>query len=165
MAFAQREEPTRVLAATYYPQSLEQATESLIAGNIVSVSQQVEYRAGKSVVLTPGFEAKPGSIFAARTEYVGIKLGEGQADHLLVKSYPNPFVERTTIVYQLANTAVTNLFIRNAEGKIVGKLVENQLQQAGRYEVEWRADQVPVGQYICTLEAGNQHLSSQIVRK
>ena len=165
LAFAQKEEPTRLLAETYYPQSLEQASESLIARNIVSVSQQVEYRAGKSVELTPGFEAKAGSVFAAHTEFVGINFGEGHADHLLVSSYPNPFVEKTTIVYQLANTAVTNLIISNAEGKVVSKLVDNQLQQAGRYEVEWRADQVPVGQYICTLEAGKQHLSSHIIRK
>ncbi|GAB4048002.1 T9SS type A sorting domain-containing protein [Spirosoma litoris] len=165
LALAQKEDLTRTLAATYYPQPLEQAVKSLIASNIVSVSQQVEYRAGKSILLNPGFEAKAGSIFAAHTEYTAINLGDGHSDHLLIKTYPNPFVEKTTIVYQLASTAVTNLFISDAEGKVVGRLVNNQLQQAGRYEVEWLADQLPTGAYICTLEAGQQHISNRLIRK
>ena len=164
-ALAQNEEPNRLLTSTYYPKALEQASRSLTAGNVVSASQQVEYRAGKSVLLTTGFEAKAGSIFAARTDYVGINMGEGRSEHMLVTTYPNPFVERTTIVYQLANTAVTRLFISDAEGKMVGNLVDNQLQEAGRHEVEWRAGQLPAGAYICTLEAGKQRISSRVVIK
>jgi hypothetical protein len=165
LAFAQTQQPTRVLAATHYPQRLEQATESLLASNIVSANQQVEYRAGKSVVLTPGFEAKAGSVFAAHTEYVGITMDDTHSEHLLVTTYPNPFVERTTIVYQLASTTHTNLYVSDANGKIIGRLVDNEFQQAGRYEVEWRTDHLPAGTYICTLEAGKQHISSHLVRK
>ena len=165
LAMAQKEQPVRLLAATYYSQTLEQAEVSLVASNVISASQQIEYRAGKSVLLTPGFEAKAGSVFAAHTDYIGTNIGEGISEHLLIKTYPNPFTEKATIVYQLANTAFTNLFISNADGKVVGKLVDNQLQQAGRYEVEWRPDQLPTGSYICTLEAGKQHISSHIIRK
>ena len=165
LALAQTDGTTRLLAATYYPEPLEQAIVSLVASNIISTHQQVEYRAGKSVLLTPGFEAKAGSVFAAHTEYIGINLGEGHSDHLLVMTYPNPFVERTTVVYQLASTAYASVFISNTEGKVVGRLVDNQLQQAGRYEVEWRAEQLPAGSYICTLEAGKQLISSHIIRK
>ena len=165
LAFAQTQQPTRLLAATYYPQRLEQAAESLMASNIVSANQQVEYRAGKSVLLTPGFQAKAGSVFAAHTDYVGINMDDTHAEHLLVRTYPNPFVERTTIVYQLASTTHTNLYVSDAHGKVVGRLVDNEFQPAGRYEVEWRTDQLPVGSYVCTLEAGKQMISSHLVRK
>jgi hypothetical protein len=165
LALAQPQQANRVLAATYYPQRLEQAVESLMASNIVSASQQVEYRAGKSVVLAPGFVAEAGSVFAAHTEYVGITMDDTHSEHLLVSTYPNPFVERTTIVYQLASTTHTNLYVSDAHGKVVGRLVDNQLQQAGRYKVEWRTDQLPAGSYVCTLEAGKQQLSSHLVRK
>ena len=165
LALAQKEGPSRSLAATYYSQALEQAEQSLVARNVVFIDQKVEYRAGKSVLLTPGFEAKAGSVFAAHTDYVGVNMGEGSSDHLLLTTYPNPFVERTTITYQLASTAVTSVFVSNSDGKIVGRLVNNEIQQAGRHEVEWRAGQLPAGSYICTLEAGKQHISSRLIVK
>ena len=60
LAIAQKQEPIRSLSATYYPQALERATVSLTANNVVSASQQVEYRAGKSVLLTPVSKQKRG---------------------------------------------------------------------------------------------------------
>lgn len=166
LGMAQRiEEPIRSLAATYYPNPLEQASESLIANNIVTATQQVKYRAGKSVLLTPGFEAKAGAVFVADTKYYRASLVQERSEKLLVMNFPNPFVEKTTIVYQLANDGYTNLYVSNSDGKIVGLLVNNQFQEAGRHEVEWRADQLPAGSYLCTLEANRQRISSRIVRK
>lgn len=165
LALAQKEEPTRLLAATYYSQALEQAVQSLVAGNVVFDNQVVEYRAGKSVVLTPGFEAKIGSVFAAHTDYIEVTMGEGLSDHLLLTTYPNPFIERTTITYQLTNTTLTSVFVRDSDGKLVSQLINNEIQQAGRHEIEWRAEKLPAGSYICTLEAGKQHISSRVIIK
>jgi len=165
LAVAQDGEPIRSLSATYYPQSLERAAVSLVANNIVSASQEVEYRAGKSVVLTPGFEAKAGAVFTAHTGAVKrVSLG-GDGAFLALKGYPNPFVERATISYKLADDGLTSLFITSSDGKVVGRLVDNKFQSAGQYDVEWQADQLPSGSYLCVLENGGKRIASRLIRK
>ncbi|GAB4001908.1 hypothetical protein GCM10028807_59230 [Spirosoma daeguense] len=165
LAFAQDEEPVRSLGATYYAKSLEQANVSLVASNIVSSSQQVEYKAGKSVVLTPGFEARPGAVFTAHTGAVKSTFKEGDNALLAIIGYPNPFIERTNISYKLADNAYTNLYVTTTEGKVVGRLVDNKFQSAGQYDVEWRAADLPSGSYLCVLEAGGKRVASRLIRK
>ena len=165
LAVAQDGEPIRSLSATYYAQSLERAAVSLMANNIVSASQQVEYRAGKSVLLTPGFEAKAGAVFTAHTGVVKHVSLEGEGALLSLRGYPNPFVERANISYKLANDGITSLFITSSDGKIVGRLIDNKFQSAGQYDVEWQAGQLPSGSYLCILETSGKRIASRIIRK
>ena len=51
----------------------------------------------------------------------------------LLANYPNPFNPETWIPYQLAKSAVVNIFIHSADGKLVRKLELGQLA-AGIYE-------------------------------
>ncbi|WP_288424261.1 T9SS type A sorting domain-containing protein [uncultured Spirosoma sp.] len=162
LALAQFEEPNRVLDRYYLPNRLEQATLNLTASNSVSSSQLTEYQAGKSVVLTAGFETRPSTLFAASIKKSG--PGEG-VSKLTVTTYPNPFVERTTITYQLADAGYATVSINDMNGKQISRPVDNQLQSAGRYELVWQADQLPSGAYICTLETGSKRVSTRIIRK
>ena len=165
IALAQDEETVRSLGATYYAKPLEQAYVALVASNVVSASQQVEYRAGKSVLLRPGFEARAGAVFTAHTGAAKFAFKEGDGALLSVIGYPNPFIDRTNISYKLADNGYTSLFITTTEGKEIGRLVDNKFQAAGQYDVEWRATDLPSGSYLCVLEAGGKRIASRLIRK
>lgn len=163
LATAQQIEATRLLTSDYQAQSLEQALTTLTATNTVDAPMAVEYKAGQSVVLRAGFEAKVGSVFTAQTGPVSaLALGEGM---LSLLAYPNPFVEVTTISYVLPRAGRTSVQIRDPEGKLVSQLVDGQYQEAGRHSVEWSGAGVAVGTYVCIIETGTQRLSRRIIRK
>lgn len=163
---AQEIEPSRWLTSGYQPQSVEQALATLTATNRVEARTVVTYKAGQSVVLEPGFEAKAGSVFTAHTGIVSLPaLDEGKLNSLTLLTYPNPFAEVTTITYVLTKPSRTSLHIRDAEGRLIRQLVDDHYQEAGRHSVEWRGGEVPAGTYVCVLDIGTQRLSRRIIRK
>jgi flagellar hook assembly protein FlgD len=72
----------------------------------------------------------------------------------LLQNYPNPFNPVTVINYQLPKNSDVKLGIYNAQGKLMGILV-NESQSAGDYNVEWNAGAFPSGVYYYRLEAGS----------
>lgn len=70
------------------------------------------------------------------------------------QNYPNPFNPSTTINYQLPIAGNVKISIYDALGKNVGTLV-NKSQNAGNYNIEWNAANLPSGVYIYKIEAGS----------
>ena len=166
LATAQGNEPSRWLAGDYQPQAVEQAVATLTAGNTIGAGVRTTYKAGQSVVLNAGFEAKAGSVFLAHTGLVsGLSTGEPDFVSLTISAYPNPFDQVTTITYVLTKPGRTSLQISNADGKLIRQLVEDRYQEAGRYSVEWKGDEIPAGLYVCTLQTGSQRVVGRIIRK
>ena len=168
LAIAQGTSESRLINTDYKAGSThtEQALRTLSATNKLGAESQVDYKAGQAVVLLPGFEAKAGSVFVAHIGDVSIIASvEGQEAPLTVTVYPNPFEETTTISYSLLKSARVTLFVSDAKGAIVGRLVDGQQQDAGRHDVEWRGGLLSAGTYICTLDADQQRVSNRIVRK
>jgi len=58
-------------------------------------------------------------------------------DYILEQNYPNPFNPTTTLTYILPKTSNVTLTIYNSLGQEVAKLVNNQIQNAGKYTVTW----------------------------
>ncbi len=166
LATAQGIEQSRWLAGDYQPQPDEQAVATLTAGNTIGAGVRTTYKAGQSVVLNAGFEAKAGSVFLAHTGAVsGFSLTGTDFVSLTIRAYPNPFDQVTTITYVLTKPGRTSLQISDADGKLIRQLVEDRYQEAGRYSVEWKADAVSAGLYVCTLHTGSQRIASRIIRK
>lgn len=163
LASAQAIESTRLLAGNYQPQAVEQAVVTLMATNTVAPRTLVEYKAGQSVVLQPGFQAKTGSVFKAHTG--AVSLTESNLNSLTIQAYPNPFDQVTTISYVLTRPSQVSLQISDAEGKLIHQLVSGHYEEAGRHSVEWKTGTIPAGTYICILDAGPQRLSRRIIRK
>ncbi len=69
--------------------------------------------------------------------------------------YPNPSDGFTTIEYEMDNNSGITLAIFNHLGQQVDVLV-NETQGAGRHQVTWNAEEMPVGAYYVRLQAGNQ---------
>ncbi|GAB4036945.1 T9SS type A sorting domain-containing protein [Spirosoma jeollabukense] len=144
-------------------QYLEQAVATIEAVNTVSRLTTVEYRAGRSVTLLPGFEARTGSTFSANIKPVN--TGQEGDTRLQLTAFPNPFEHSTTIDYYLPADGKVNLWITDTHGKIVGQLVQDENQSAGQHKVKWRPQSVASGIYIPVVEANQEKAASRIVKK
>lgn len=142
-------------------QYLQEATETVEAVNKVGKSIDIEYRAGKTVVLLPGFEAKTGSVFVANVRPVSANVEKG----LELTAFPNPFEQTTTISYYLPANGKVNLWIVDAQGKLIHRLIDDQEQTAGKHEINWDASSASSGVYLSIVESNKQRVSGRIVKK
>ena len=77
----------------------------------------------------------------------------------LSQNYPNPFKECTKIKYCLPFRTDVNLTICDSRGTIF-KVLVNQIQEAGTYEVNFHRNYFPGGEYFCQIQAGHTSTSS-----
>ncbi|NUO81362.1 T9SS type A sorting domain-containing protein [candidate division KSB1 bacterium] len=80
--------------------------------------------------------------------------------YVLEQNYPNPFNPSTTITYSLPLNKKVTLRIYDMMGRVVRTLVDDQMQSAGRYKVQWdgrnqHGTRVASGVYLYALEFGN----------
>lgn len=143
-------------------QYLEQAVITIEATNTVGASTTVEYRAGRSVTMLPGFEARVGSTFTADIKPVDI----GKEDATLrLTTFPNPFDQSTMIDYYLPAAGNVAVWILDAQGKLIQKLVDEKSQAAGHHRVEWRPEGASPGVYIPIIEANQQKAAGRVLKK
>ncbi|GAB2520307.1 T9SS type A sorting domain-containing protein [Spirosoma aerophilum] len=141
---------------------LEQAVETIDAVSLVGATSRVNFEAGHSITLTPGFETQRGSLFTAEIKPVANSESEVS---LKLKAYPNPFEQSTTIDYYLPAAGKVNLWITDAQGKIVGQLVNDENQSAGRHKIEWQAGTLAEGIYIPIVESNQKKAVTRVVKK
>ena len=75
-------------------------------------------------------------------------------DFNLNQNYPNPFNPSTKINFSIPNTGNVELNVYDSKGSLVSKLV-NQKLNAGVYEYEFNAVNLPSGAYFYRLNAEN----------
>lgn len=74
---------------------------------------------------------------------------------------PNPFNPQTTIAYEIPARQAVRMAIYDLSGRLVRRLLESEVQEAGSYEVVWngRSDNGTImssGVYFCRVEAGGR---------
>jgi parallel beta-helix repeat protein len=70
----------------------------------------------------------------------------------LNQNYPNPFNPTTNITYQIPAEGQVSVRVFNSIGQEVAVLVNNQVQTAGTYQLEWNALNVSSGIYFYRIE-------------
>jgi hypothetical protein len=75
-------------------------------------------------------------------------------EYALEQNYPNPFNPSTTIKYSIAEDGFVKLAVYNLLGEEVATIVNN-VQKAGRYEVNFNASGLASGVYVYRIEASN----------
>jgi len=70
----------------------------------------------------------------------------------LNQNYPNPFNPATNITYQIPAEGQVSVRVFNSIGQEVAVLVNNQVQTAGTYQLEWNALNVSSGIYFYRIE-------------
>lgn len=141
---------------------LERAIETIEAVNVVHTASTVDYQAGQSVTLLPGFEAKTGSLFSASIKPISVKEGDIA---LKLSASPNPFEQSTTIQYYLPADGKVNVWVIDAQGKVVEHLVNEETQPAGVHKMEWKPAAAGSGVYIPMVEANGQRANTRVVKK
>lgn len=69
-------------------------------------------------------------------------------------SYPNPFNNRTNIVYGLAAEAFVTLEVYDLAGRLI-KVLIHAYQPVGAYKIPFEGDEVAAGVYLCQLRRGS----------
>ena len=67
---------------------------------------------------------------------------------------PNPFIQRTTIMYQLPVKSRVSLKIYDVTGRLV-KILVNREKKPGYYNASWDAKELASGIYFVKFEAGD----------
>jgi flagellar hook assembly protein FlgD len=80
----------------------------------------------------------------------------------LYQNYPDPFNPTTTIAYALPKQSHVELKIFNTLGKEIQTLVNGE-QPAGVHGVQWNAQSLSSGVYICRLMAGSYSQTRKLV--
>jgi hypothetical protein len=75
-------------------------------------------------------------------------------EYVLEQNYPNPFNPNTLIKYSVRNDGIVTLEVFNLLGEKVAILV-NEIQIAGRYEIDFDASDLSSGIYVYSLKSGN----------
>jgi hypothetical protein len=83
---------------------------------------------------------------------------------VLYNNYPNPFNSKTKIVYELLAYHNVKLAIYNVLGEEV-KVLVNQNQENGLYEVEFDASGLASGIYFYRLDAFDTTIKKMIILK
>jgi hypothetical protein len=92
---------------------------------------------------------------ASRTGLTGAGatvIGNDQAKIQAV-AYPNPFMDQLQIAYALEQESPVTIEVFDQSGRKVNTLV-NQTQEAGEYQVDFEAAQLPAGAYFARVRAG-----------
>lgn len=72
-------------------------------------------------------------------------------DYKLNQNFPNPFNPSTKISYKINIEGIVTLQVFNLVGQVV-KVLVNEFQKPGRYEVEFDAGDLPSGVYLYKLQ-------------
>ncbi len=83
-------------------------------------------------------------------------------DFAMLRAYPNPFRERTTIVFAPARPSALQLSVFDPMGRLVRRLYHSDLVQ-GSQEVLWEASGLPSGSYICRLTIGETEYTQRLL--
>lgn len=98
------------------------------------------------------------------SEIIGIKniSSETPKQFSLSQNYPNPFNPTTRIQFALSKSSFATLVVYDALGREVETLVSEQLN-AGTYEADWNASNVPSGVYFYQLTSGEFSQTNKII--
>lgn len=77
--------------------------------------------------------------------------------------FPNPIVDKATIIYNLEKPGNATISLFNASGKHVVTLLKNQTRQAGQHQVELIANDLPIGIYYLKFQRGKNSIIKKLV--
>lgn len=80
----------------------------------------------------------------------------------LVKNFPNPFYQSTTIKYAIQEGGLVSLKIYNLHGQELETILQKD-QSAGKYEVIWHPENLQEGIYVVELRINNISVTEKLI--
>ena len=84
------------------------------------------------------------------------------SEYYLSQNYPNPFRERTTIKYCVPDKTFIKITVLDPDMTIIKEL-ENEVREAGTYQVEFNANSLSYGTYFYKLEAKEFNKTKEMI--
>lgn len=113
-----------------------------------------------------GFRAWYPNVRAGFLRYAGElanpEILRKDCDYFLGFNYPNPFNISTEIHYAISEVTHVNLTIFDILGNKVATLI-NEIQNTGKYQLTWNANDLPSGIYFYRLRAGNYRETRKMI--
>jgi len=151
-----------ITATTLAVRDITGTSEYQFNGRIYSVDELVE---GENVVAVEVHQSSEESddlsfdlgLEATANEVTGIFVQQQYVpqDFALSEPYPNPFNPITIIGYSVPEVSQVQLSIYNILGQKVSELV-NRESPAGKYEIEWNAENFVSGVYVVVLKTNSK---------
>jgi hypothetical protein len=140
------------------------AFEAISARNVVEQSATASYTAGKAITLTPGFEARAGSVFEATIAKVSAKSAEVLPE-LLVSASPNPFQDLTTVEYTLPEAASVKHTLTDERGAVIRQSDSDGVMSAGKHRIGVEGYNLNTGIYLYQINAGKQTKTIRLMKQ
>lgn len=155
------------------------AINTLTTNGTVITSNNVNFRAGQNITLSPGFHAQTGSVFQASIVACSAINTEApptyQRNDLIVEDVlplkevlalgiaPNPFSSQALITYELPTDELVSLAIYNMQGKLMQSLIEGQYQEAGQYQFQLNVEATENGLYFLGLKTQSGFITKKVM--
>ncbi|MEO6330803.1 MAG: T9SS type A sorting domain-containing protein [Ginsengibacter sp.] len=88
----------------------------------------------------------------------------GKLREINYKAYPNPFLQTTSIYYEVKNKARVMLSVYNLQGQQI-QLLLNAIQAAGSYSATFNSDKFAKGIYFFRLQIGNEIRKGKLIKE
>jgi len=82
----------------------------------------------------------------------------------LIRIYPNPFTDNTTIEYRIDKSASVTITIHDNCGKPFYILKNKSIHDTGTYQIKLAGINLPLGVYFCTLQTDNYKETIKMIK-
>ena len=86
------------------------------------------------------------------------------SENNLIRIFPNPFSDNTTIEYRIGKSASVTIIIHDNCGKPFYILKNKSIHDAGTYQIKLTGINLPAGVYFCTLQADNYKETIKMIK-
>lgn len=86
-------------------------------------------------------------------------------DVAVTRCYPNPFSSDLRIDYNTSEGGKVSVEIYNLNGQLIQKVVDEKHHGAGKYSVQWNADNLADGLYLCKVVINGRMQMYKILKK
>ncbi len=160
---------------------------------VIEPGANVTFHAGNTIIMKPGFHAKEGSYFHAYvdpfftcTQYPNWKLANTNTNYppvikdyvvtklkdttttqkgsFLIRNFPNPFNNSTTIEYRIKESQSVKITIYDKCGQELIVLTNKTKHEAGTYQIKFDGISLHSGIYFYTLETDNYKETKQMIK-
>ncbi|GAB4044453.1 T9SS type A sorting domain-containing protein [Spirosoma litoris] len=145
--------------------SEQKATETIMAHNAVRAGAVALFTAGQSVSLQPGFVAQAGSVFVASVDRVVSSPTTSDVPDLLLRAYPNPFAESTTVEYNVPKSGPVEHTLTDLQGQVLRQSSDPTEQSVGIHQTQVDGRNLPTGVYLYRVQVGKESQTLRLVKK
>lgn len=152
-----------------------------------ATTTDVEYKAGVSITLLPGFHAMKGVNFTAKIENncrtnslqsteveVVARQNSSSSESfssplnqsinpIELKVFPNPFIGTTNIQLELPSEVDVQMYLYNLQGQLLKKVLPLTRLPEGAHHLSMQANSLPAGIYLLILKTPKEVISRKLM--